>query len=59
MAVIQAHDDFQKALPRYEAIKKENADKTTKNQLDIIYNKSLVFNFYIKQKKLFNAYFLK
>ncbi len=59
MAVIQAHDDFQKALPRYEAIRKENIEKNIEDKLDIIYNKSLVYNFYIKQKKNFNAYFLK
>ena len=56
-AVFQAHDDFEKARPRYKEVRKENLKQCNSQSIKEIYQGSLVYDFYIKQKKYFSAYF--
>lgn len=58
-AVFQAHADFEKALPRYKAIREENLNRTKQHNTSEVYQGSLVIDFYIKQKTLFKDYFSK
>ncbi len=54
-AVNQAHIDFQKMLPQFEEKRKKNLDHSKTNSA-LVMKESLVYTFYLKQKKLFTNY---
>ena len=56
-AVYQAHDDFEKARSRYNEIREENLRQSKVVDIPEIYQGSLVYDFYIKQKKRFTDFF--
>ena len=54
-AVFEAHQDFQKLIPKFETKRRENIEKTVKFTT-LVYPKSLVWMFYAKGKKFFKDY---
>lgn len=58
-AVFEAHDDFEKAIPRYKTMRESNTHLHKSSDIPEIHQGSLVFDFYIKQMKHFKHYFKK
>ena len=54
-AVFQAHEDFQKAIPKFKSKRDENLKKSTVSS-PLVLNNSIGPLFYIKQKKHFTDY---
>lgn len=53
-AVIQAYKDFRQIKSSYDDARRENLEKTKRNVIETIYNKSILAGFYFKGKKIFS-----
>ncbi|MDH6355284.1 GT2 family glycosyltransferase [Dysgonomonas sp. PH5-45] len=54
-AVLKAQKDFKKIKPDYKAARNQNLAKTIVHTIPTIYNKSLLWNFYAKGRKVFSS----
>jgi len=54
-AVFQAHEDFQKAIPKFQEKRNDNLKKAT-GKHPLVLTQSIVSSFYLKRKKRFTDY---
>lgn len=58
-AVLQAHKDFKNIRNSYKSKREINIQKTNTETIKTLYNKSILWNFYAKQKKTFDKLGIK
>ena len=56
-SVVQARRDFNRQKNNYNTIRKENLEKTVNELPSGMFHNNLLWNYYVKNKKLFNQIF--